>query len=124
MRTRPTIAVEARARISHGDREGVGRRQPVTPVEEAAEAPALEKLQHHEGRFILPPVVDGHDVGMVERGGQLGLGAEAAEEPGVVGQGGVEDLDGDLPLEAHVPSGVDAPARPRPQGGDQAMLSP
>jgi hypothetical protein len=99
----------------------LGRREPVAPVEEAAQAAALEELEHHERRLVLSPVVDGDHVGVVQRSGHLGLGAEAAEEPGVVGQSGVENLDGDLALEAHVPGGVDASARPRPQGGDQAV---
>ena len=78
-----------------------------------------------KGRAVSPctsaPVVDGDDVGVMQRRGQLGLGPEPAQEPGVVGQGGVEDLDGHLPLEPHIPGGVDAPARPRPQGGNQAV---
>ncbi|MNC86743.1 hypothetical protein D3C83_24170 [compost metagenome] len=103
------------------DGGGLRRAQPVAPVEQAAEAAALEELEDHERGLVLPPVVDRHHVRVVQRGGHLRLGAEPPEEAGVVGQGGVEDLDRHLALEAHVPGGVDAPARPRPQGGHQAV---
>jgi hypothetical protein len=103
------------------DGGGLGRGQSVAPVEEAPEAAALEEFEDHEWRLVFAPVVDSDDVGVVQGRRHLRLGAEAAEEPGVVGQGGVKDLDGHLPLEPHVPGRVDAPAGPRPQGGNETV---
>jgi hypothetical protein len=119
----PGVGVVEPAGNLAADGRGLRRAEPVTPVEDAPQAAACQELEDHEGGLVLPPVVDRHDVGMVQGGGHLRLGAEAPEESGVVGQGGVEHLDGDPALEPHVPGRVDAPAGPRPQGGHEAVPS-
>ena len=80
-------------------------RERVAPVEHGPEAAAGQVLEHQEGDVavgVLAPVVDGHDVGVVERRGGPGLGLEAAQEGGVVGQRVVQHLHRDAAAEAHV----------------------
>ena len=63
------------------------RGQPDPGVEHPPQRAADKQLQDHEGdAVVLTPVVDGHDVGVVERGGELGLGSEPAQETDVVGR--------------------------------------
>ncbi len=96
------------------DERRLGGRQVGTTIEEGAQRPAAQQLDHHEREtVVLPPVVDGHDVGVVQRGGELRLGLEAAHEPGVVAEPGLEDLDGDAASEPDVVGQVDPPARAR-----------
>src|SRR5665647_2711900 len=52
-------------------------------------------------------VVDGDDRGVVQRGGGLGLAAEAGLERGVAGQVGAQDLDRNGAAEAGVMADVD-----------------
>ena len=80
-------------------------------VEHRPQAPALEQLEHHERHVVLAPVVDGDDVRVVQRGRDLGLGAEAAEERGVLGERGVQHLDRDAAAQPGVLGDVHAPAR-------------
>src|SRR4029079_11561642 len=86
-----------------------------------AQAAAGEELEHHERDLVLTPVVDRHDVGVVERRRHLGLGPEAPEEPGVLGQREVQDLDPDPALEADVVGHVDAAARAGTDRSEQAV---
>ena len=90
-------------------------------VEDRPQAAALEQLEHHERDVVLAPVVDGDDVRVVERRRDLGLGAEATEERGVLGERGVQDLDRDAPPEAGVLGEVHAPARAGPDGRVQQV---
>ena len=60
---------------------------------------------------------------MVQRRRELGLGAEATQEPGVVGQGGVQDLDRDLAAQADVVGDVDATRSPGSDRGKEAITA-
>src|SRR5438034_5351096 len=60
---------------------------------------------------------------MVERGGDLRLGTEPTQEPGVLGQGEVQHLDPYPPLETDVVGHVDATARARTDGTEQAVAA-
>ena len=63
---------------------------------------------------VLTPVVDGHDVGVVERGGELGLGPEPAQEPDIVGKARMEHFDRDAAAQPDVVGDVHAAARAAP----------
>ena len=52
----------------------------------------------------MAPVVDGHDVGVVQASHGLGLSAEALDEVGVDGVLGEENLEGDFTVEEEVAS--------------------
>ena len=82
-------------------------------VEDGPQAAALQVLGDQERQVVLAPVVDGHEVGVVERGRGLGLGLEAAQERGVVGQRRVQHLDRDPPAELDVVGQVDLGRRRR-----------
>jgi hypothetical protein len=97
---------------------GLRRRQPDALVEHAPEAAAREELEHHERDGVLAPVEDRHHVRVVERGGELGLGAETAEEPGVVGQRPVQNFHRDATAEAHVVGDVHASTAARTDRGE------
>ena len=98
----PVGVLEGPARFE-ADEQGLARREPAAQVEHAAEAAPGEVLGDEVGgAVVLAPVVDGEDVGVVQGGGGLGLGAEAADEALVVGEGGVEELHGDPAPEAGV----------------------
>ena len=70
---------------------------------------------------VLAPVVDGDDVRVVEGGGGLGLGAEAAQEALVVGEGGVEQLHRHPPAQPGVVGQEHLRRRPGADGGDQPV---
>jgi hypothetical protein len=97
------------------------RRAAGTGVEEAAQAAPLEQLEDHERDLVVAPVVDRHDVGVVQGRGDLGLGAEPPEEAPVVGEAGVEDLHRHPPAQLHVVGHVDATARARADGREHAV---
>ena len=113
------VAVHDAARVRVVERVGdvatdAGRlrdREQVAAVEHRPQAPALEQLDDHERLLVLAPVVHRHDVRVVQRRRDLGLGAEAAEEPDVLGERGVQHLDRDPPAEADVFGRVDPAAR-------------
>ena len=58
---------------------------------------------------------------MMQRGGELGLGAQATKEPGVVGQRAVQHLDRDTAPQAHVVGDVDATAPTRTDRSEQPV---
>ena len=98
----PVGVVEAPGRLQ-ADEEGLGRAQPPAPVEHRAQAAAAQVLADQVGPvLLLAPVVDGHDVGVVEGGRGPGLGPEPAQEGVVVGQGRVQHLDRHPAAQAHV----------------------
>ena len=67
------------------------------------------------------PVEDGHDVGVAEGGRGLGLGLEAAQERAVLGQVGVQDLDGDAAPQLDVVGQVHGGGRARADGRHQPV---
>ena len=100
------------------------RGEPAAGVEQGPQRAAREELEHHERHAgVLAPVVDGDDVGMVQRGGELGLGPEPAQEPGVLGEGPVEHLDRDAPAQPDVVGHVHAAARACTDRGEQAVAA-
>jgi hypothetical protein len=119
----PGVGVGQSGRHLAANRGGLGGCEALPTVEEAAQAPALQELEHHERGVVLAPVVDVDDARMMERRGQLRLGAEAPQEPGVVGQGGVEDLDRHPAAQADVPGGIHPPGGAGADGGDEAVTA-
>ncbi len=95
------------------DVRGLREREVLAGVEQPPQAPAPQQLEHHERHVVVAPVVDGHHVRVVERRRDLRLRTEAAEEPGVVGEGGVEHLHRDAAAQPDVVGHVDATARAR-----------
>ena len=118
------VRVLERGRDVAPDPRGLGDGEVRLLVEDRPQAAALEQLEHHERDVVLAPVVDGDDVRVVERRRDLGLGAEAAEERGVLGERGVQDLDRDAAPQAGVLGEVHAPARAGPDGRMQAGTGP
>ena len=97
------VRVLERGRDVAADARGLRHREVRVLVEDRAEAAAFEQLEHHERDVVLAPVVDGDDVRMVQRRRDLGFGAEAAQERGVLGERGVQDLDRDAAPQAGCP---------------------
>jgi hypothetical protein len=92
-----------------------GQRRAVDPV---AQCLPVEQLRDHVGRALVRPyVVDGDDVGMVERAGGAGLLLEAAQPLGVRGQRCGQDLDRDVARQPRVPRAVDLAHPARAQRG-------
>jgi hypothetical protein len=115
------MRVRQRGRDVAAGVRGLRRRQPDALVEHAAEAAAREQLEDHERDRVVAPVVHGRDVRMMQRSGELGLGAEAAEEAGVVRQRAVQHLHRDAPPQTHVVGDVHASTPARADRGKQPV---
>ena len=116
------VRVPQRGRDLPAEVRGLRGRQPLTRVEQAAEAPALQELEDHEGHaVVLAPVVDGHHVRVVQRRGHLRLGPEATQEPGVVREPAVQHLHRDATTQAHVVGEQHPAARTGPDGREQPV---
>ena len=90
-----------------GDLGRPARVQRALGADDLGEAAALDVLHDDEvGAALLAPVVDGHDVGVVEVGRGLRLAAEPLDEGRVLGVLGEQDLDRDGPVEQQVPGQV------------------
>ncbi len=101
---------------------GLGMAEPGAAVEDVAQAAAAEVLEHEIGAVgVLAPVENPQHVRVVERRDRARLGAEALQEGGILGQGGLEDLDGDMALQGHVFSQVDVRRCAGAQGGEQSI---
>ena len=95
-----------------GDLQGVGHLDGVLQHLRNAQAAlgnqidqrfALHVLHHHEfGVAFRNDVVNGDDVGVVQRGGGLRFLDEAAAALGIARAGAGENFDGDKPVEAGV----------------------
>ena len=92
--------------------------QQSTPArQQLAQRHAVDELHHDVGhddastvvglQGVLAGVVDGDDVGVVQRGGRLGLTAKARLEGRVAGEVGAQDLDRDPAPQAQVACLVD-----------------
>ncbi len=118
----PSVRVLEGAGGLEADHQGLRRAQATAIVEDAAEAPAAQVLGDDVGApVVVAPVVDGDDVGVAQARRGLRFGAEAAQERGVVGQGGMEQLDGHASAKADIVGQVDLRRRSRAHGGDQPI---
>jgi hypothetical protein len=101
------------ARHLNGDRKRVFHRQRSRrkPLRQGLAVDAL----HHEGRraFDFLEAVDRGDVGVIERGEEPGLAAEACESLRIAGEVHWQHLDRHVAVESHVPGPIDLthPAR-------------
>lgn len=94
-------------------------------VEDVPQRPAVEVLEDEERSVrVLSPVEDLHHVGVAEAGDGAGLGPEAAEERLVLGEGGVQDLDGDATVQLDVVGHVDVGRRASADGSDESVSPP
>ncbi len=85
------------------DPDRLPRRESSTSGQHVEEAPPLEVLDDEVGTvFPLAPVEDAEHVGMVEGGDCPRLGPKAAEERLVAGEGRLEDLHRNAPLQHNV----------------------
>ena len=117
------VRVLERGRDVAADAGGLRNGKVRVLVEDRAKAAAFEQLEHHERHVVLAPVVDGDDVRMVQRRRDLSFGAEAAQERGVLGERGVQDLDRDATAEAGVLGEVHPTARAGPDGRMQEIAA-
>ncbi len=93
---------EAPGRLETHDQH-LGEAERAAAVEHRAQVPAGEELGDQVGDdAVLTPVVHGDDVGVGEAGCHLGLGAESPQERLVVGEGGVQHLDGNRTAQGDV----------------------
>ena len=118
MRMLPGLDVAVHHAVAVGEAEGggdvggdLGRPagvQRAVGADDLREAAALDVLHDDEvGAALLAPVVDGHDVGVVQVGRGLGLAAEALDERRVLGVLGEQHLDRHRPVEQQVAGQVD-----------------
>jgi hypothetical protein len=85
----------ARDFIDHLDC-AIGRER--TLGQQLSKIPSAEVSHHQVGPAGFSPiVVDGNDVRMFQPGDELGLGIEAADELGIIGEPGMDNLDRDFP---------------------------
>ena len=119
----PRVRVLERGRDVAADAGGLRHREVRVLVEDRTEAAALEQLEDHERDVVLAPVVDGDDVRMMQGRRDLGFGAEAAQERGVLGERSMQDLDRDAAAEAGVLGEVHPTARAGPDGRMQEIAA-
>jgi hypothetical protein len=106
----PTLWAAARARATWRRISAVRRGERVPHVGELLrEVVAVEVLHHQEEAAVgeLAGVEDLDDVGVADRGGDAGLGLEAAGDEAVAGPLAVQDLDGDAAADRQVLGEVD-----------------
>ncbi len=92
-------------------------------IEHGAQRTATEELGHQVGDVTLTPVVHGHHVRMVERRRRLGFGLEALQEGGVVGERGVQHLDGDASTQDDIIGEVDGGRGTGADGTEQPVAA-
>ena len=91
-----------------GDVGGPVRMDAPLGSQHLGEAPALDVLHDDEvGALFLAPVVDAHDVRVVQVRRRLSLSPEALHEVGVTGEFVEQDLHGDRAVKQQVPRQVD-----------------
>ena len=72
-------------------------------ADEMVERDAIEELHGDEGlALVLPDIVDGANVGMVESGRGLSFATETGQSLGIAGEFGGEKLEGDEAMQARV----------------------
>ncbi len=109
--TGPVGAVQGLANLLHHPQSHLKGQWP--RVKFGLQAAAAHQAHHQVGHARLAPViVERHDVRMFQPGHQLGLGLKAADEVGVVGILGENDLYRHLSLNHSLNSPVDSPKAP------------
>ena len=104
------------------DARDLARRQRPAAAQDRREVLAVDQLHDDERAVrVLAVVVDGDDVRVVERGGRLGLLAEARGEVGVAQVLGSEELEGDVAAEPGVGGAVDGRHPAAAEELDQAI---
>ncbi len=111
MHQTPAVRVVERGSHLATDMRCLRGAQARSRVEHVPQGPTDEQLQDHERHAVLAPVVHRHHVRVVQGSGELRLGPEAAQEPGVVGQPCVEHFDRDPTPQADVVGDVHPTAR-------------
>ena len=81
-------------------------------MDDVAQSDSVDVLHHNVGlrtggRRGLPGVVHGHDRGMVERRGVLGLASETQIETRIAGQIRAQNLDRDIAVQPQIPGQMD-----------------
>ena len=118
----PAVGVVEGAGGLEADEEGLRQAEPLPLVEDGRRLPPAEVLGDDvRGAVVVPPVVDGHDVRVVQGRGRLRLGAEAPEERVVVGERGVQDLHRHPTAQADVVGQEDLGRRTGADGGDEPI---
>ena len=108
----------------HADQQRLGRCQSPPEVEHASQGPATEILRDEVRDIALAPVVDRHDVWVVQRGSRASFGVESLEERSIVCEGVVQDLDRDASTQRHVVGEVHRGGRSRADWRDQPVAPP
>ena len=105
--TGPMSGGERRGHLG-ADLGGPAGKQGALAAKDISQAAAIDQFHDDEiGVAGLAPVVDPDDVGVGQVGGGLGLAPEALDEGFVVGELGVEDLDGHFPAKQGVLAQID-----------------
>ena len=114
--------VEATRRLE-AHQVGLRRIEASTGVEHGPQRPPAEQLGDQVGHVALPPVVHRHDVRVVERRRSLRLGLEPLQEGGIVGEGGVQDLDRHASTQHDVVGEVDGGRGTGADGAEQPVAA-
>ena len=118
------VAVDDAGRVRPGqplgqlaaDVQDLPDRQRLLGPNQVAQRRAIDELHDGEGQpGRLADLVDGDDVGVVERRGRARLLGESAEAVRDRGEGLGQELDGDVAAEVEVPRTVDLTHAPRAQ---------
>ncbi len=106
------------------DRDDVGQRQWAA-FDQPFLGVATAQQPHHQVRpaRFAPVVVERHDVRVFQPGDELRLGLEPADEVGVVGELGPDDLDGDLPAHRRLHRPMDRSERAFPDALAQLVAA-
>ena len=93
-----------------------------TPADAVAQRHSLQKLHGYEGATVLlADIVNGADVGMVQRRCSLGFALKAGQGNGAAGQVVGQELEGNETMQADVFSFVDHPHAAAPEFLEDAV---
>jgi hypothetical protein len=103
----PVGVIECAGRV-YPNQRGLGGGEQVIPIEDRPQAATFQQFHHQKGRaIVLAPVIDPNDVRMAKSCDQAGFRLKATQERLVVGEGGVQQLDGNAPAEGYVLGHID-----------------
>jgi hypothetical protein len=116
-------AARVRGGQALGDLDGVvdrTRERNGAGIDYRAQRPPLQQFRDEIGRVVLAPhVIDGEDVGVIQRGRGARLGLEPAQPLRIVGDVRRQDLDGHVAPEPAVVRAIDLPHATRAEGGTE-----